>query len=208
VEAPAAARRSLAQSSLLVGITMSSTACLVVSPPEYEQPKRTAPFLVAEEAYPILEKTIEVDDTEGFVEFGGAVLSEDNGAPVEVALYIDYGQSNAAGHPYKNRVYPFEPILPGTIADGPRKFQGKRWYLDSAPVAAGCHTITMMASHEFGANVCPLSVDDSSFLVWRIAKCDANGNDCPAHCEPLECSKPCPSCADPGTDAGVNGVTP
>jgi hypothetical protein len=199
--ATAAAARWLARSSLPIAVAMSGTACLVVSPPEYEEPKRSAPFLIAEEAFPNLRKTVEVLETDAFVEFGGAVLSEDNGAPVEVALYIDYGQSNAAGHPYKNRVYPFEPILPGTIADGPRKFQGKRWYLDSAPVAAGCHTITMMASHEFGATVCPVDIDDSSFLVWQIAKCDANG-DCPTDCEPLDCSDQCPSCADLGAGAG------
>lgn len=181
---------------------MSSSACLVVSPPEYEQPKRTAPFLVAAEAFPNLRKTITLDDTTGFVEFGGAVLSEDSGAPVEIALYIDYGQPNAAGHPYKNRVYPFEPIQPGVISDGPRSFQGKRWYLDSAPVPAGCHTITMMASHGFDASVCPDDIDDSSFLVWQVVRCDSNG-DCPTDCQPLECADQCPSCADIGMDAGL-----
>ena len=151
---------------------MSSSACLVISPPEYENPRQTSPFLIATDAFPSLGKNIDVDELTQFVEFGGAVLSEDNGAAVELALYVDYGQPNAAGLPYKNRVYPFEPIPPGTIADGPRKFQGKKWFLDSVPVGPGCHSITMMASHRFNASVCPVDATDSSFLTWQVIKCD------------------------------------
>jgi len=172
---------------------LAGLACAGCADDERE-PRRTAPILVGAEAFPDLRAPIIVDNSTQYVEFGAAVLSEDNGTPVEIALYIDYGRPNAAGHPYKNRVYPFEPILPGTLADGPRPFGGKRWYLDSAPVAAGCHTVTMMASHEFNSSVCPHDMDDSDLLVWQVVRCDFDGGPCPSTCEMQACEAPCPSC--------------
>jgi hypothetical protein len=169
---------------------MACTGCADDPDPRH----RTPPYLIAAEAYPDIRAPILIDDSTFYVEFGAAVLSEDDGAPVEIALYIDYGHANAAGHPYRNRAYPFEPILPGTLEDGPRTFEGKRWYLDSAPVALGCHTLTMMASHEFGSDICPADPADSDFLVWQVAKCDSDGGPCPPPCELTPCDDPCPSC--------------
>lgn len=198
----------LARSSLLALAVMASSACLVIAPPSYEEPQRTAPFLIASDAFPTLLKTIDVDELTQLVEFGGAVLSEDTGNPVHIALYIDYGQPNAAGLPYKNRVYPFEPIAPGTIADGPRKFQGKKWYLDSVSISPGCHTVTMIASHEFNASVCPVDVGDSSSLSWQVIRCDQGDGSCPTECPPLDCGEQCPSCETFAADAGADGGAP
>ena len=145
---------TLARTSLALAIAMSSSACLVLSPPEYDKPEQTAPMLVASAAFPDLRQTIYVFDDTPFVEFGGAVLSEDAGDPVQLAIYLDYGQRNAADRPYRNVVYPFEPIPPGTLADGPRTFLPKRWYPSVHAVLNGCHTATLMASHGFDADVC------------------------------------------------------
>lgn len=174
---------------------MSSSACLVLSPPEYERPERTAPMLLGADAFPDIRETILIKDDVEFVEFGGAVLSEDDGLPVQLALYIDYGQTNAAQRPYRNVIYPFEPISPGTLADGARKFQGKRWYLGVTPVPTGCHTVTLVAAHGFDSEVCPTSASDSSYLVWHVVRCDSSGV-CDLGCEPPTCdNQPCPTCA-------------
>jgi hypothetical protein len=185
---------------------MSSSACLVVSPPEYEKPEPTAPFLVPSEAFPDLRSTILVDDETDFVEFGGAIVSEDNGLPVHLALYIDYGDKNAADLPYRNVVYPFEPLPAGTLADGPRKFQGKRWHLGVIPLLNGCHTATLMATHEFDAKVCPAQATDASFLVWQVIRCE-DATTCNEACEPKDCTKEdCATCASPPADAGAGGA--
>jgi hypothetical protein len=187
---------------------MSSSACLVVSPPEYEKPERTAPFLVPSEAFPDLRSTILVDEDDESQEFGGAVVSEDNGLPVQLALYIDYGHINAAELPYRNVIYPFEPIPAGTLADGPRKFQGKRWHFGVIPLTVGCHTATLMATHEFDAKVCPADIGDSSFLVWQVIRCE-DATTCAESCEPIDCAKDlCATCASAPADAGVMGGGP
>jgi len=206
LSAPERAFRVLARASLACLLAMSSSACLVLSPPEYDRPQRTAPMLVGTEAFPDLRETILIKEGMEYIEFGGAVLSEDDGLPVQLALYIDYGQTNAAGRPYRNVIYPFEPIPPGTLADGARKFQGKRWYLGVTPVAIGCHTVTLVASHEFNAEVCPRDSADASVLVWQVVSCDSSGA-CAFDCEPPTCdNQPCPSCAtipDAAADGGA-----
>jgi hypothetical protein len=187
---------------------MSSSACLVVSPPEYEKPQPTAPFLVPSDAVPDLRCTIPVDDETDFVEFGGSVVSEDNGLPVHLALYIDYGDTNAADLPYRNVVYPFEPLPAGTLAEGPRKFTGKRWHLGVIPLPTDgdCHTVTLMATHEFDARVCPANPSDASFLVWQVTRCPT-GSPCSQPCEPKDCvQEPCTTCSTPPADAGAGGA--
>lgn len=200
---------TLARTSLALAIAMSSSACLVLSPPEYDKPEQTAPTLVASAAFPDLRQTIYVFDDTPFVEFGGAVLSEDAGDQVQLAIYLDYGQRNAADRPYRNVVYPFEPIPPGTLADGPRTFLPKRWYPSVHAVLNGCHTATLMASHGFDADVCPTSATDSSFLVWQVIRCTSS-IDCNDQCEPPTCdaAQGCASCGSPSPDAGAAGGTP
>ena len=183
---------------------MSSSACLVLSPPEYEKPEQTAPMLVAGEAFPDLRQTIYVYDDTPWVEFGGAVLSEDAGDPVQFAIFLDYGQRNAAGRPYRNVVYPFEPVSPGTLADGPRTFSSKLWYPSVQTVSYGCHTATLMASHAFDPGVCPASPDDASYLVWQVIRCPSS-NECNDTCEPPACDpvEGCASCSTPEPDASA-----
>jgi hypothetical protein len=175
---------------------MSCSACLVLSPPEYESPPQTAPYLIATAASPPIKQIITIDDKTKSVEFSGSVLSEDNGVPVELALYIDFGQCNAANEPYKRKVYPLPKIAAGTIADGPRPFFGKKWFMESVPVANdGCHTVTMMVSHKFNDIVCPADLNDSSLLTWQVVQCGEDPSACPTTCaEPEYPSSRCAPC--------------
>jgi hypothetical protein len=195
-------RRLLASAASTAALALSSSACLVTSPPEYELPPQTAPFLVASAAFPSLWKPIAIDESTQFVTFGGDVISEDNGEDVHIALYIDYGTRNAAGLPYRNRVFPFPPIKAGRITDGQRPFE-VQWFLDSVPVLKGCHTVTMVASHEFDAsNVCPVELDDMSLIEWQLVNCDSDDQTCSKQCpEPTCTDATCPSCANLTADA-------
>ncbi|AKT36679.1 uncharacterized protein CMC5_007990 [Chondromyces crocatus] len=160
-------------------------------------------MLMAADAYPDLRQTIYVYDDTSRVEFGGSVISEDSQQPVELAIYLDYGQRNAAGRPYRTAIYPFKPIPPGTMADGARKFSGMFWHPSDHTVPLGCHTVTLMASHRFGPDVCPQEPTDASYLVWQVIRC-ASSSDCNDFCEPPPCDtvQGCASCLTPSNPDG------
>ncbi|WP_044249336.1 hypothetical protein [Chondromyces apiculatus] len=163
-------------------------------------------MLVADASFPDLRQTIYVYDLTESVEFGSAVISEDAQVPVELAIYLDYGQIGSAGRPYRRAIYPFEPIPPGTLADGARSFAGNYWYPGDVTVEPGCHTVTLMASHAFDADVCPVESNDSSYLVWQVIRCQSSVN-CDIACEPPTCDGPqaCPKCPRPALDASSLG---
>lgn len=177
----------LASAASAAALALSLPACLVTSPPEYEPPPQTAPQLVASAAFPSLWKLITIDERTPFLTFGGAVISEDDGEDVQFVLYIDYGTSNSAMNPYKNRVFPLPSVKAGKIADGQRSFEVP-WYLDSVPIQKGCHTITLVASHEFEqVNVCPADSKDMSTIEWKLVNCDAGDQGCPTQCNEPTC---------------------
>ncbi|XYI00980.1 hypothetical protein ACMHYB_14995 [Sorangium sp. So ce1128] len=181
---------ALARSLAAAALAASATGCLVISPPEYDEPSKTAPVLTA--VFPPQHIPIHIVGQDVVKDFGATVLSEDNGDPVQVAIYIDYGRRSAAGRPFRRPVPP-TPIRAGTIADGQRPFTVP-WVLDDAPLptdgmtpAKECHTITLMASHAFNRCICPADTDDMSSLTWQVINCDANESGCPAACPALDC---------------------
>lgn len=178
---------ALARTSLFLGLVSMSSACLVLSTPHYEEPDQTPPFLVAAAANPDLREFVLVLDEDTRKDFGAAVLSEDRGDPVHVALYIDYGVPNAAGHPFFRSIAEFPEVPAATMADGPRSVSAQ-WYLDTANVDPGCHTVTMMATHAFDYRNCPKVLSDSSQLVWKVLRCTTNDT-----CPVVDPIKDCPN---------------
>lgn len=200
--------QALARPSLCFLLAIMPSACLVTSVPEYDEPAQTPPFLVAAKAAPDIREFVFVLDGEQRIDFSAAVLSEDRGEPVHVALYIDYGQENAAGNPFKRSLAAFPTIPPGTLSEGARDFNVS-WYLDSDDVSHGCHSITMMVTHEFDFRNCPMRLADSSHLVWNILRCPSKescaidpAKECPNSAGPSLIA--CPS-ESPGPDAGAGG---
>jgi hypothetical protein len=182
------------------------SACLVTSVPQYDEPAQTPPFLVAAAADPDIREFVFVLDGEQRIDFRASVLSEDRDAPVQMALYIDYGQVNAAGNPFKRALAEFPDIPAGTLSQGPRPVLAE-WFLDSDDVGHGCHTITMMVTHKFDFRNCPERLADSSHLVWNILRCPSKescaidpAKQCPTSAGPPLI--PCPS-ESPGPDAGT-----
>ncbi|WP_437326385.1 hypothetical protein [Sorangium sp. So ce381] len=200
--AAASVARALS-SAALTALALLASGCLLLAQPDHETPPQTAPYLIASAASPSQLQVVYIHEQDVFVDFGAAVLSEDNSVDIEIALYLDYGTRNSAGQPYRDRVYPFEAIEAGTMDEGQRPFV-RRWFLDSSSVTAGCHTLTMVASHAFDVDVCPADPKDMSSLTWQLIKCDPDDPSCPTSCPELACAaSKCPSCADfnPGGEA-------
>lgn len=187
-------------------LAASATGCLVISPPEYEHPQKTAPVLTA--VFPPPHRPVYIDPldpADKIKRFDATVLSEDNGDPVRVALFIDYGRRTSGKYPYR-RVVDQPPIPAGTIAGGQRSFTRELdLNIDSIPndgvtPERECHTLTMMVSHAFNENKCdcPDEPDDMSWITWQIIHCDPDEPTCPTSCPALDCeTTQCLFCDDP-----------
>jgi hypothetical protein len=190
VAAPARSFPRMAQTWLCVFFALMSPACLVTSTTDFADPEQTPPFLVASRADPDIREFLVVVDGESRKDFTAQVLSEDRGESVKIALYIDYGRSNVAGQPFRNAITNFPDIPAGTLRDGPRQVRAQ-WFPDIHPVENGCHTITMMVTHEFDFQDCPETLSDSSQLVWKVLRCESREK-----CDPIVLDNPmlaCPS---------------
>lgn len=197
---------ALARSLGAAALAISATGCLELSPPVYDHAEKTAPVLTA--VFPPQHMPVYIDKQ---VIFGATVLSEDNGDPVQVALYIDYGKRTLAGKPSRRVVGPRSKGGTGTIAGGQRHFTFP-WVLYEDPLPTDgmtpereCHTITMVASHAFDSEMCncPADPDDMSLLTWQVINCDPNEPTCPTLCPALNCeATPCLFCDDPSLAEG------
>lgn len=198
---------TLAQSSLcLLVLTMASTGCLVTSTPEITPPERTRPFLITTTADPDPRGVLLINTLEQAVkifEFSADVVSEDQGDKVKGALYIDYGQT-VGDHPYADVITQIRELPPSTMADTTKRNIRGKLNLETSVLEPGCHTVTLIVSHEFDAETsCPVCRNDSSQLTWPVVNCDSKtASECPL--DFTLCENPgqgCGAVANP--DAGV-----
>ncbi|WP_438009617.1 hypothetical protein WME89_13605 [Sorangium sp. So ce321] len=182
---------ALARSLAAAALAASATGCLVISPPEYDEPSKTGPVLTA--VFPPQHIPIHIVGPRVVKDLGVTVLSEDNGDPVLFTLYIDYGRRSLSEKPFR-KLTTLREIEAGTIAGGQRPFTVS-WDTydfnlptDGMTPEKECHTITLMASHDFNRCDCPADTDDMSSLTWQVINCDANEPGCPAACPALDCS--------------------
>lgn len=202
---------------------MSAPACLVVSTPELDEPERTPPFLIASTADPDSRKVVLID-SDAQRKFSALVRSEDDGGDLSVAMYIDYGDPSGNYEPGQDipkwpyyKWFPGPPVEAGTFSELDRRASATYFpILD--PIKPGCHTLTMIVSHEFVENedgrYCPRDLTDSSQLTWIVFRCDAE--QCPADLKQLAAEQ-CPSAGltcpargdEPSTDLdAADGGTP
>ena len=162
----------LARTSLLAGLAMISSGCLVTSVPDFQEPTQTPPYLVAATADPPVTQLLELTPNPDYpsTPFRVEVRSEDAGQKVEFKFYYDYG-SGTSDAPFKF-VENAGELPPGTLADTERKPHSRSW--TPKFVTAGCHTLTLMASHAFdnSETSCPQHLADSSQLTWRFLLCE------------------------------------
>jgi hypothetical protein len=180
---------------LLFPVIMGNLGCLVTSTPEFEPASQTAPFLIASSADPDNRRMLEVASDVEPLKFSADVLSEDAGERVQVALLVDYGVPNPlTGHVFQDSESFNQPLPPGTLADGPRRISASLVPALRMPTP-GCHTITMMVTHEFDqVSGCPATKADSDQLVWFVYKCADEG--CPPTVEACPIADPGVSCPD------------
>lgn len=172
----------MARSSLpLVFTTMSISGCLVTSTPDFSEPEQTPPFLVPATAEPRPTEVLIVRPqgaTLPDTAFSAELRSEDAGQDVLGALLIDYGAEDELGKPYADRVR--FATLPARTLDAVEtrvaraELPGSYW--SNRP---GCHTVTMIVTHEFDAvSGCPERLEDSSQITWFVYACQV-GEPCP-----------------------------
>lgn len=206
-----AAWARLAQSSLcLLALPMALSGCLVTSTPEFTPPERTRPFLITASADPdprgvLLINTLEQQQVrKTSFEFSADVVSEDQGDKVKGYLYIDYGVK-VGDHPYADVITQIRELPPSTMTDATKRNIRGKLDLETNVLDTGCHTVTLIVSHEFDAETsCPVCRNDSSQLTWPVFVCPPET--AAAKCTPdfTKCEKPgqgCGAVADP--DAGV-----
>lgn len=185
---------------------MATSACLVTSTPEFDPPQQTAPFLIAASATPDPRKVIVIDSSKSQkVDFSVEVRSEDSGQPVLFQLYVDYGYPPETDDPdellFRQVITTLPQLDPSTISNAKRRPILATWHVND-PLRAGCHNVTLIASHAFfPKTACPRCRRDSSQITWQVFQCNsAKGDDCvPTFTE--ECRnwpRSCPLVADPG----------
>jgi len=185
----------VAWTSLLAGLAMMSTGCLVTSVPDYSDPKQTPPFLVAAAASPNVWEPLEIFKDPNNLEYPSqpfqlAVRSEDAGKKVQFKRFIDYGSGSSPEQPYFTDESAGE-LPPGHLADGDRTFT-KNWTPRNIPT--GCHTLTLIASHAFDSSTdCPVDLADSSQLTWQILLCP-EAQSCTRACDPGDTMDTPPKC--------------
>ncbi|MRG97671.1 hypothetical protein [Polyangium spumosum] len=201
------ARRSL--QGLVLAVL--APGCLVTADPVTYEPQQTPPIIVASGIDPDPRSILLVGGDLGLEEFPitATVASEDAGESVKVALYVDYGEMNPVGQPFRFAFPNFQELPAATLADGPRPLQGVRWNSRVYPLEPGCHRLTLVVSHEFDTGTgCPKDLRDSSQITWQFRQCGVG--DCPPileNCPSTQASCPLdPTAATSDTnDAGTTG---
>jgi hypothetical protein len=175
-------RQLLVRVFCLLTLVLASLAsgCLVTADPVTYEPTQSPPIIVASALNPDPRGILLIGGDDGVPEFGitASIVSEDADESVKVALYVDYGITNALGQPFRFALQTFPELSPGTLANGPRPLVGVRWVDGVFPIQSGCHRLTLVATHEFDtATGCPKDLSDSSQVTWHFRQCDVG--DCP-----------------------------
>jgi hypothetical protein len=172
----------------------------VTGSPTFDEPVQSRPTLIHDQAQPDPRAILVVEPDEPRITFTVPVESvEDAGETIKVRLYIDYGVLNAADRPYRTAIPAAD--LP---AAGEARVASADWVPEAEQVPQvppGCHTVTMIISHQFDdLTQCPEVLADSDQITWHVFLCD-EGSECPPPVgDPrLECPVPetrCPNLAD------------
>lgn len=219
---------AVARASLVLAAAMS-TGCLITETPQFTARPHTRPMLVEATAYPDPGKILLIDGSTVPVPFYAEVVSQDDPAnaslPFEKVfsyLYLDYGIAGSS-RPFRDAVQG-SPLASGSIEESGRKVEVD-WYPEDSRLNDGCHTATLIVSHQFDDSVtrplntppCPVCDDDISSITWTMLLC-MNGGDCadlplsgPTSCEGIDPGKR--SCAawrdvHPGTTCPEDGGAP
>lgn len=157
----------LARAAIVVAVAAAAPSCLVTSTQSFDNPTQTAPFLSAVDAVPSLTQVILVPNGKGPITFQSRVQSEDGNVDLTAVLIADDIDA------------PLSPVLDRqTIPADHLNNVGRAVTLTwdprvpprrGRPLGKGCHSLTMLVTHQFNDyDVRPKSHDDSDLLVWWL----------------------------------------
>lgn len=140
----APSKSQLARKSLLVALAMfASTGCIVADPPQYEEPKRTPPFLDLSRAEPSPYWLVVIDRNDPLgahsVKITIPIRSDDQGERVWFGVHVDFKTDNGV-------VLGSQPMAPSTF-DVTRTFSSPDFQLNGL-ILQGCHQLTLVVAHE------------------------------------------------------------
>lgn len=171
----------LARLSLVTLFVMLSQACLLVGEPNTDPPKRTPPVLRRPDPpdNEFIRLVRNANQKYDSVVFRAEVSSEDVADELNTSLLIDYGKTNPSGDPWLN-VQGGGILPPTTLASGWRDIT-IAWTPNENLTGAGCHTITMLVTHQLaGTNgfFCPKDPDDYDTQSWMVVLCENDPDNC------------------------------
>jgi hypothetical protein len=167
---------------------MSTTGCLMTSTPQFTPPQHTAPFLVEATASPDTRAVVVIDSASSqganpMLTFSANVISQDDPtgtfSQVESELLLDCGISRFMGQaPFFGTPLGGSNLNPGTIDQTTDRRVSANWFVGDPDVAPGCHTVTLVASHQFPRPwQCPCP-GDYSMITWQVLRCDSSAGTC------------------------------
>ena len=162
----------LARVSLLVSVMLSS-GCLVADPPLYEEPPPTPPMFDLSEAEPppgtvrVIRRT--GSNPETGLDISVPFRSDDRGERVFAALHVDY---NVRFVP--DSFTAVQSAFAASTLDDQDRAITLRWPFGPDDPSPGCHTLTLLVSHEntwnereFRPDVV-LAENDRAMAVWWL----------------------------------------
>ncbi|MEN9577426.1 MAG: hypothetical protein RJA70_435 [Pseudomonadota bacterium] len=145
-------------------VALAAQGCLDAAP-SYDEPQRTPPFIIKSQVIPALNAVVKLAPGES-MDISVPFRSEDLGANVLAVAYLDVrpGKPTTAVYLWESPASTFDDL--SRTVRGPVSNIG----------AAGCHTVTLVVSHDF--NVRPDRVVDESRadrIVWWVDVKDPQG---------------------------------
>jgi hypothetical protein len=201
---PAEARRftrlgALARASLsLVLMGLAGQGCLITGDPQLDPPEQTPPMLLS--VSPATYQQYTLGGGPGTVAHANVsfeVISEDLGQQIQGFIYLDF-QGADTSHNAAGRIQP--PKLPlGHLGPHPNVRTGTADFTFPAGTT-GCHTATIVLSHEFDA-LGPANSKDVAIATWyyQIADDPLNPSGQGQSC----LTGPPPSAGDAGSDGAM-----
>lgn len=190
---------------------MTTASCLITSTPDFESPDQTPPFLQSQNATPDPRQIVVLQPDKDEITFSAFLRSEDANENVLTRLLLDYG-TEFDGLPYTDSDNG-TTLLPSGMEDRSRVASGKFRRGSFGGDITGCHRFTLMVSHAFNDNDCPVDLADSDAITWSVYICPkGSGDACPPMINPaVDCALPpkpaaCPQFSPQGATSSSSGA--
>lgn len=151
--------------ALLLSIT--APGCLVAEPSDYEEPRRTPPFLDLYAAKPFVGEVIAIDRTDADmndrIDFKIPVRSDDQGENLFWVLYLD--------RTFTGELAVEDAEVPASTIDDTTRYVQYPWPADNR-YSKGCHTLSFVVAHKSSwsndAQPTLLDPNDAAVGTWWI----------------------------------------